>query len=407
MKPNRRRSLVAAALYLGSAVLPAAAQELTVDPAEAEAALAVLHKRRAGEPVVDEDWQRIFATAGYRRLAEREKAMDRPFDEADFRSFLMGDDLPAKLPALEATLAAWTRVDFAAGAREVLAFLPAGARLRATIYPVVKPRTNSFVFDLEGNPAIFLYLDPEVGPEKFANTVLHELHHIGLGSACPPPEVAAAIEELPPGARRALRWLGAFGEGFAMLAAAGGPAVHPHATSPVEDRQRWDRDVARFAADRREVESFLLDLVAGRLDEEQEVAKARSFYGVQGPWYTVGWKMAATLDQVAGRQELIAAFCDPRRLLPAYNRAAAREDDGDGAAPWSEELLAALAGGRAGAESGGPSRSGRGVISSGRSAGSRPSASRQRPAWIGEIDVVVLIVPPPAALGGEVDLALQ
>jgi len=38
-------------------------------------------------------------------------------------------------------------------------------------------------------------------------------------------------------------WIGAFGEGFAMLAAAGGPAIHPHAVSSPEERARWDKDV--------------------------------------------------------------------------------------------------------------------------------------------------------------------
>jgi hypothetical protein len=47
-------------------------------------------------------------------------------------------------------------------------------------------------------------------------------------------------------ARTVSAWLGAFGEGFAVLAAAGGPAVHPHATGTAEDRARWDEDVANF-----------------------------------------------------------------------------------------------------------------------------------------------------------------
>jgi hypothetical protein len=43
-----------------------------------------------------------------------------------------------------------------------------------------KPQIHSFVYDVRGDPAIFLYLDPEQPPAQFENTVAHELHHIGF-----------------------------------------------------------------------------------------------------------------------------------------------------------------------------------------------------------------------------------
>src|ERR671927_436895 len=64
-------------------------------------------------------------------------------------------------------------------ARRALAYLPKNAYIRAKIYPVIKPRENSFVFEVKTDPAIFLYLDPAVGQKKFENTLAHELHHIG------------------------------------------------------------------------------------------------------------------------------------------------------------------------------------------------------------------------------------
>ena len=333
--------LAGALLALSSPPLGAAAPALTVDAAQAEAALAILRARQDGKEVREGDWQRLFATDGYRRLGERERSMDRPFEEAEFRTYLLSEEVVASAGELEATLQAWKAVDFTTLARPVLDYLPRGAELRATIYPVIKPRSNSFVFDLRGDPAIFLFLDPGVGPEKFANTVLHELHHIGFGGSCPPPGASEEIEALPQGAQRVLRWLGAFGEGFAMLAAAGGPRVHPHAVSPAEDRRRWDRDLARFGEDLRKVEAFFLDLRAGRLDEGRELETARSFYGIQGPWYTVGWKMAVTIEEVSGRKALIDAFCDPRQLLSAYNRAASKKH-GKSAPLWAQELLGGL-----------------------------------------------------------------
>jgi len=317
-----------------------------VDPGAAEAVLSILGLRRQGLSVPDEAWNRLFDSNGYRRLGERKEAMNRPFDRESFRSFVLSPEVASREAALRKTLKRWGQVDLGALAGRVLAYLPEGASMRATVYPMIKPRTNSFVFDLTGEPAIFLYLDPEVSPEQFANTVLHELHHIGFGGSCPPPAAAEEIEALALGPKKVLRWSGAFGEGFAMLAAAGGSEFHPHAVSPEGDRQRWDTDMARVSEDRELVEAFFLELLAGSLSEEQELEKARSFYGIQGPWYTVGWKMAATIEEALGQDALIKSFCDPRLLLSTFNRAAGgqRASRAGTGELWSAELLAAVQG---------------------------------------------------------------
>src|SRR5205823_9956353 len=87
-----------------------------------------------------------------------------------------------------------------------------------------------------------------------------------------------------------INWIGAFGEGFAMLAAAGGPDIHPHEYSKPEDRARWDRDIAKFNDDLKKVQQFFLDILSNKLSEEERTKTGFSFFGVQGPWYTVGWK---------------------------------------------------------------------------------------------------------------------
>lgn len=46
------------------------------------------------------------------------------------------------------------------------------------------------------------------------------------------------------------------------------------------------------------------------------------YFGVQGPWYTVGWKMAVVIETQLGRARAINAFCDPAQLLASYNQAA-------------------------------------------------------------------------------------
>jgi len=317
---------------------------------EAEAVLAVLAKKRAGRAVTDEDWRRVFSSEGYTRLKKRELAMRRPFDDADFRAFVLSDELSARAPALAETLGRWRRADAVRAARRALAYLPAGARIRAKIYPVIKPRTNSFVFDIDTDPAIFLYLDPAVTRAKFENTLAHELHHIGYGSACPTRQTAGELARLPANAQTVFTYARAFGEGFAMLAAAGGPDVHPHAVSGAAERARWDADVGNFDSDFRKVEKFFLDVLAGRLSEQQIGETIAPFYGEQGAWYTVGWRMSVLIEKAAGRRALVAAMCDPRRLFGAYNRAAARYNR-RARRPlplWSPPLIEAARAGRPG-----------------------------------------------------------
>jgi hypothetical protein len=311
---------------------------LKVDTSEADAVLAILARRVSGQTVPDSDWQRLFESAPYRRLKQRETEMKRPFEESEFREFVLSDPLLNRRQELQQTLASWKRINLEASALSVLDYLPSQARIRAKVFPVIKPKTNSFVFDLKGDPTIFLYVDPAVTAEQFANTVRHELHHIGLGSV----ESEKQLEDLPPPAKGAAGWMGAFGEGMAMLAAAGGPDVHPHAHSSPEDKARWDRDVANFAQDLRTVERFFLDIIDGRMKEDEAREKGFSFFGVQGPWYTVGWKMAVLVEQTYGRATLIECMPDPRRLLATYNSAVKSRKSSRDLPLWSAGLLRAV-----------------------------------------------------------------
>jgi hypothetical protein len=313
---------------------------------EAEAVLAILAKRSANEPVMEADWQRLFAAEGYVRLKKREAKIKEmypeaaPFDDTIFKKFVLSDQLLGRTKALEETLRKWKQADTTVAARRALAYLPKEAGIRAKVYPVIKPGTNSFVFEITTDPAIFLYLDPDVSKEKFENTLAHELHHIGYGSACPGKQTSAEISRLPANAQRVIQLIGAFGEGLAMLAAAGGPDIHPHAVSSAKDRARWDRDMDNFNTDLKKVETFLLDVLDKRLSEEKQDEISGSFYGVQGPWYTVGWKMAVTIEKRFGRTELIRCMCDQRKLLATYNRAAAKyRAHKEQLALWSDRLI--------------------------------------------------------------------
>ena len=209
---------------------------------------------------------------------------------------------------------------------------------------MIKPKPNSFVYDLQGRPAIMLYLDTDVSAPAFANLVAHELHHIGLSAACSsiPDSLFADTSATAEAARS---WLTAFGEGLAMLAAAGGPANHPHRDSPAADRERWDREMEEAPAQVQEVERFFLDLLEGRLSNETErTERGMKLFGVQGPWYTLGYRMWATVERSRGRDRVIADACQPARLLLDYNAAVAGDPK---AARWSPALTTRLSGLRA------------------------------------------------------------
>jgi hypothetical protein len=308
---------------------------------EAEAVLAILAKKRANELVTEADWARVFSSEGYARLKKRELSMRRSFEDAEFQKFVLSDELGQRAVALEETLARWKRADVTRPAQLALAYLPDGTRIRAKIYPVIKPQGNTFVFEVKTDPAIFVYLDPTVPQKKSENTLAHELHHIGYGTRCPLSETSAAVAKLSEPAQITMRWISAFGEGYAMLAAAGGPKIHPHEVSKPEERTRWDQDLKNLNVDLKRVEDFLLRVLEGKIAGEEMQKEGFAFFGIQGPWYTVGWRMVALIEETYGRKRLIEVMCDQRRLLGTYNEAAAayNRNAKEPLATWSASIV--------------------------------------------------------------------
>ena len=102
-----------------SSTQPIAFTQTTAPPAidvrlindEAEAVLAILAKRDAQQNITDADWRRVFSSEGYVRLKQRETAMNRPFEDEEFRAFVLSDRLAAQRQALADTLAKWTQAD--------------------------------------------------------------------------------------------------------------------------------------------------------------------------------------------------------------------------------------------------------------------------------------------------------
>lgn len=311
-----------------------------IDLAEADAALSLVDLLNQGRAPSEADWARLFTTEGYRRLKRREAAMKRPFEDAEFKAFIQSESLRQRAPELRKALGDWRRMDPAAAARRALSYLPAGAQIHATLFPVIKPKTNSFVFEVDTDPAIFMFLDPDRSSAQLENTLAHELHHIGYGTL----KSSRSDKGLSEAQKAAREWTGAFGEGFAMLAAAGGPGIHPHASSPAEDRARWDQDLARFPEDFQRLVSFFQRTLDGSLSGEALSAEATSFYGVQGPWYTVGWRMAAIIETRLGKARLLAVYSDLPTLFRTWNEAAHAEGSAGGPALplWPESLVRAL-----------------------------------------------------------------
>ncbi len=316
---------------------------------EADAVLDILEERAGGRHAAAADWDRLFTSEGYVRLKRRERAMGVAFTDSAFRAFVLTPGLAARREALRRTLQAWRGIDVDAAARRALAYLPAGTTIRARMYPEIKPASNSFVFDTDTDPAIFFYLDPGRTTAKTANTLSHELHHIGTASACAEPQDST----LPQALRDARTWASGFDEGRAMLAAAGGPDVDPHATSSADERAIWERNLTRAPEDVRRLTGFFGDILDGAITGDALRRRGFGFINTedapQGAFYTVGWLMSAVVEKELGRATLVASLCDPVRFMEDYDEAAARANRRGGGpvvrgAPaalplWPETLL--------------------------------------------------------------------
>jgi len=173
--------------------------------------------------------------------------MGRPFTDEDFKKFLLSPATLARLPEWEKAMAEMKQSDISAIGAGVLAWLPPGASIHARVFPEIKPNQNSFVWTMPGSdPTIFLYLEQQTRAQ-FENTVAHECHHIGLESLHDRQDAIRA--KLPENVKLAVKWMSAFGEGEAMLAAAGSVDRHPHWEDDAIARARWDGDLMHFNTD--------------------------------------------------------------------------------------------------------------------------------------------------------------
>jgi putative zinc-dependent peptidase DUF5700 len=321
---------------------PADRVALNVDSSEAETVLAILDKRAVHEAVADEDWQRLFTSTPYRRLKQHEASMPQAFTDHEFKKLVA--TLDASREQLRESLRQWQSVDLRSVARRPLAYLPPQATIRAEVYPVIKSQANSFVFEPESPaPAIFLYVGSKAKTqEQLENTFAHEAHHLGLASV--QRTYREEIGSLPENARKAAWWMGNFREGMAVLAAAGSPDVDPLAVFDEYYRLHWSHEAKRFTTNLDELNQFFLDTIHGDLLNDAVAHEAGVFFGDDGPWYTVGYRMAVTIEREFGRTALVATYADPRQFVARYNEAAETENSRNGGnlPLFSAEILEAV-----------------------------------------------------------------
>jgi hypothetical protein len=333
-------------LATAQAPLPDAALEVKIDSTQAEATLGLLAARARGESVPASSWARVFESEGYKRVLARELAIDerlgieRGYSNDSFLEWALSDAALEGLAGRQRTLAAWADVDLDEAARRARAYLPEGTRLEATAYPIVRKQTNSFVWDLPHDPAIFLSVGADVGAGELALTLAHELHHVGLAGGC-----AESEEEAEEGVAAARRWLSGFGEGLAVLAAAGGPEGETHAPGQVDLGAAWRERLENLESDMQDLEAFLIDVAEGRTVGEEAQRRGMAFVSAddvpQGAFYSVGWFMAVAVERHLGREAVVAAACDHGRLLTDYQRVA-RGGTGLALPSWSDRLLKVL-----------------------------------------------------------------
>ncbi len=345
-RPSRLGLLAALTIALSQGLSYGADSRVDVEIVtdQADAALLILERRRSGAAITPTDWDRLWESSGYKRLVARQLSFGDEGTRQRLADYLSSEEALERLPLLRSAVAEWKSIDISAAAELAAAYTPPELRLEAKVFPVIKQRANSFVADLDSDAAIFMFVDGEMAPEKLINTLAHELHHVGV-SGCPrPTDYDSSSTEV----RRVIDWLSAFGEGLAVLAAAGSPDVHPHGASTARDWIIWERDVANFNRDLKSIEAFFSGILDGTIPEEDQRARLFTFINTdevpQGAFYTVGWKMAALIERARGRKALLDATCDKRQLLSLYDAVAAEHSRTDGGelAQWSAEFLAAL-----------------------------------------------------------------
>lgn len=286
----------------------------------------------------------LFRTTGYKWLKERELAMEQGFSDADFSEFIVSDILHQQAPAFRLALDKLQKLSLESLINQAKEYLPAHAMIDTFIVPLIKPKSNSFIYPVGEKVVVFLYLHPNVTASKLQNTLIHELHHIGLNSVYK--GLSTMIDDISDHhVRELVQFTQPLGEGYAMLAAAGGPNIHPN-DHDQELKALWDQRMISFDEDFYALDQYYCNLLSGKYDQKEALERGMELFGIQGPWYTVGWKIAAVIEQICGKSRLIQCIANPTLLFSTYNQAvySYNQDLNISLPIWSSELVAAFEG---------------------------------------------------------------
>lgn len=286
---------------------------------EIEAVISIIDRGIDGS-LYDTDWIRLFESQGYQLLKKRESKMGTPFTDEAFQTFMITLIKKKLIEPYQLSLRRFKDIDLNLIQKMVMAYLPEKSVFNTTVIPIIKPKKNSFVHRIEGESYLFIYLEPNDLKARLENKLIHELHHIGLDSVYDP----SKYFDLGVQAKKLIEWTNAFGEGFAMLAAAGGPGYHP---VPFDDEagRVWDENIRNYQVDFDKIQQFLFNILEDKFQNEKELMEKGMELmmnnGGQGSWYTVGWRISVIIEEILGRTVLIKCMEDLRKFYFNYNQA--------------------------------------------------------------------------------------
>ena len=281
-------------------------------------ALNILNKNDKVKNISNNDWNNLFTAKGYQMLKQREKDMDNNFTDSILKEFLLDEETSSNLENYNNSLNRFLDIDLDHLISKTKKYLPQSAEINTAIIPVIKPESNSFVHSINERLLLFIYLEPNISKDKLENKLIHELHHVGLDDVYNKSDYS----HLTAPAQKMIEWTNAFGEGFAMLAAAGIIDEHPNNFSE-ESKKLWDENIKNFNTDFKKIENFLLNILYENFHNDKELYN-KGFElmvsnGGQGSWYTVGYKIAKVIEKTANRKVLIDCMDDLTKLYTVYN----------------------------------------------------------------------------------------
>ncbi len=308
-----------------------------------EAVLQILEKQNNNISITNTDWEDLFTSKGYKWLVKRENDMGNKFSKNDFKSFLHNKNQVNSYENFKKSRKLLKDLELNKLLSITKKYLPKGAKFDTTIIPVIKPQDNSFVHEINDELVLFIYLEPGISRAKLENKLIHELHHVGFDDIYSPEKYNYLLQQ----AQQVIEWTNAFGEGFAMLAAAGGPNNHPNYFDE-ELEQKWDSNIERFNEDFDLIEEFFVKILKKEFFNEKELYK-RGYElmmnnGGQGSWYTVGWKIAVVVEKINGKEVLLDCMLDLTKLYPIYNKAVKKYNKkfNENLKSWSDIIINSL-----------------------------------------------------------------